>query len=294
MCNAPIETQSLHGEKVPSRLGYAGWAQSCCLLPEPPRAQTSPENTKISGQGFVVGLKNVCSSQCLVSLGIWHRAVKPYVVHHLLQDLPGYRKLKVLEERLPSQSKCLRPGRSQRWGWACQAQTLDRGFVWLCYRSDAVVSGRGLWAGPPCSFLSRSGLSGACRNWDLKFQVRACLATRPTHGNGSEIPDTSSCLDFHWVLPHKVLWEKNLAPDLFAPYIFFSSQTSQTRSKPNTVWRSICELEQTWPSLQFLTKPQSSSASPGSRLGFAQLLGSKQPKPVGFNCYRRRSPCSGT
>lgn len=214
-CNAPIETESLQ-RKCPlwlDMLRYVGQAQSCRLLPEPPLAQTSPENAKSSGQEFVVAvvLKNICSSQCLVSLGIWHRAVKLYMVHHLLQYLPGYRKLKVLEERLPSQSKCLRPGRSQRWGWACQVQTLIQGFVWLCYRSDAVVSGKGLWAGPPCSFLPRSRLSGARANCDLKFQVRACLTTQPTHENGSEVPDTSgclSCLDIYWVLPHKILWEK--------------------------------------------------------------------------------------
>lgn len=41
-------------------------------------------------------------------------------------------------------------------------------------------------------------------------------------------------------------------------------------------------------------KPQTSGASPGSRLGLTQLPGSKQPKPVGFNCYRRHTLCSGT
>lgn len=41
-------------------------------------------------------------------------------------------------------------------------------------------------------------------------------------------------------------------------------------------------------------KPQTRGASPGSRLGFAQLLGSRQPKPVGFNCYGCRTLCSGT
>lgn len=41
-------------------------------------------------------------------------------------------------------------------------------------------------------------------------------------------------------------------------------------------------------------KPQTSGASPGSRLGFAQLPGSKQPQPVGFNCCGCRTLCSGT
>lgn len=41
--------------------------------------------------------------------------------------------------------------------------------------------------------------------------------------------------------------------------------------------------------LQFVMKPQTSSSSLGSKLGFAQLLGSKQPKAVGFNCCRRHT-----
>lgn len=128
---------------------------------------------------------------------------------------------------------------------------------------------KGVWADPPCLFLQRSRLSGACLNCDLKFWVRACLAIQTTHG--SEIPDTSgclSCLNIYQVLPHKILWETNLkkAPDLSALHVF-SSQNSQTWSKHNTVWQNICPLQQTWPSLLLVMNPESSGASASSRLG---------------------------
>lgn len=217
--------------------------------------------------------------------------MKPYVVHHLLQDLPGYRKLKVLEERSPSQSECLRPGRSQRWGWACQAQSLIRGLrlaLLSLWRSC-------IWKGA----LGRSSLLvlieiGTFRCLSELGPEIPALWPSPPMEMGAKFPTPPAAWIFTEFSPTKSSEKKTWLRICSLRTFFFSSQTSQTRSKPNTVWRSVCELEQTWPSLQFLTKPQSSSASPGSRLGFAQLLGSKQPKPVGFNCYRRRSPCSGT
>lgn len=45
--------------------------------------------------------------------------------------------------------------------------------------------------------------------------------------------------------------------------------------------------------LQFVMKPQTSTSLLDSKLGPAQLPGSKQPKPVGFNRCRRHTLCHG-
>lgn len=229
----------------------------------------------------------------MLSLGIWHRRVSLYMVYHLPEYLPGSRKRKVvLPERLP-QTRQL-----SKMGLNLPSSHIIQGFV----------------TAPTQLYLEGSfgQVLLAHSYWDQNFHVPVQIVAwnstwepgsqpSPPSEMGVKFPATvaaCSFLDFYCALTHKAyfffLRKKKKTLYISLHCTFFPSQNSQMWSKHNPVQQSICELEQTLPSLQLAMTPWSRSSSlPGSSLGFTQQLGSMQPQPVGFDCCRRRTLRSG-
>lgn len=233
----------------------------------------------------------------MLSLGIWHGRVSLYMVYHLPEYLPGSRKLKVLEEKLFFQRDYPRPDSSQRWGWTCQVHT--------SYRALLLLQHSCIWKG---------ALGKFCLLILIEIKIFTCLsklwpeippqslAHNPAHPGKWEWNSQQLWLPIaSWIFialshtKHIFFLEKKKKHSRSLHIArFFSSLNSQMWSKHSPVWQSICELEQTLPSLQLAVTPWSRSSSlPGSSLGFTQQLGSMQPQPVGFDCCRRRVLHSG-
>lgn len=164
-----------------------------------------------------------------MSLGIWHSAVKLYMVHHLLQYLPGYRKLKALEERLHSHRECHRTGRSQRWGWACQVQTPGLRLASLSLWRSCICKGA-LGKSPLLILIVIKAFRCLSELWsEIPGLSLPCHPAHPWKRERNSrhlwLPELPGYL---LSCPTQSPLRKNPAPDLFALHIFFLPKQSDS------------------------------------------------------------------